>query len=123
DAAVLDHVDARRPATQPEAAAAVVVLVAAATAPAADARDRDDDDAGPLDRLAEHAADGDRVEDAVEMLALVHRSFFRSRKACTAPAASSVSIERASQSWAWRIVPCQARSRQKSSCAFAYRAI
>src|SRR5262249_22038461 len=43
----------------------------------------------------------------------------RSRKPRTAPWASSLSIESASQSRAWLIVSCQDRSRQKLSCCFA----
>ncbi len=44
--------------------------------------------------------------------------YFPSRNRSTAARGSSVAIESASQSRAWLIVPCQARSRQKLSCCF-----
>ena len=45
--------------------------------------------------------------------------FFFSRKFSIAAFGSSVAIDRASQSRAWLIVSCQARSRQKLRCCFA----
>ena len=56
--------------------------------------------------------------DEDEPARLSHRASSR-RSRCTAPCASSPSIDSASQSRAWSTVSCQERSRQKLSCCFA----
>jgi hypothetical protein len=122
DLAVLDHVDADGPRAQAEPAAAVVLGVASAAAPAADPGDRDHHDLAMLDRLAEDSAHRNGIASTAQELVDVHSPSFvvrRSRKPCTPWAAASLSIDSASQSRAWPIVPCQARSRKKSNCCLA----